>query len=72
MEGIMDDVKLWVQKLDSKCDRVAFDLMPHNIGLLQSPTAAAMNSNAGNTFNSPNGHRSALTPQDVGSEVVTT
>jgi hypothetical protein len=34
MEGVLDDVRLHVKKIDSKCDRVVFDNSPPSTGLL--------------------------------------
>ncbi|CAD6267782.1 unnamed protein product [Miscanthus lutarioriparius] len=41
MEGVLDDVWLRVEKIDSKCDLVVFDKMPHRSGLLPHPSPAA-------------------------------
>ncbi|CAD6218216.1 unnamed protein product [Miscanthus lutarioriparius] len=72
MEGLVDDVRLQVQKLDSKCDRMVFDTMPHGRGLMQPPAATTATATAGTSHASPSGHRAASTPRDVGSGVVTT
>ncbi|CAD6270442.1 unnamed protein product [Miscanthus lutarioriparius] len=72
MEGVVDDVRLQVQKLDSKYDRAVFDSLPQCAGLLQSPAAAATVAKSIAVSELPSGHRVASTPRDVGSGVVTT
>jgi hypothetical protein len=70
VEGFMDDVKLQVQKLNSKSDCMVFNAMPPSAGpSLPSPSARTV---AGAAPASPHGHRAASTPRDVASGVVTT
>jgi hypothetical protein len=39
MEGVLDDVRLHVEKIESKCDQVVFDNTPPSIGL-PSPSSS--------------------------------
>ncbi|CAD6255166.1 unnamed protein product [Miscanthus lutarioriparius] len=72
VEGLLDDVRLQVQKLGVKCDRAVFDTMSHQPGIIPSPTLAVMHSSARLTADRPHGHRVNTTTRDVASGVVTT
>ena len=72
MEGVLDDVRLRVEKIDSKCDRVVFDNMPPSDGLLPQPTPAAVNAASGSDIKSPKGPGVETTTRNMGSLVIMT
>lgn len=72
VEGLLDDVRIKVQKLGVKCNRVAFDSMSSQPGLLLSPTLLVAPVSAGIQSDRPSGHRVVSTTRDVGTGVVTT
>jgi hypothetical protein len=70
MEGIVDDVKLWVEKVNSKCDRMVFDFAAQR-------WSSSVPSSCGSKVHRcqrrlAQWERAAMTPRDVGSVVVTT
>jgi hypothetical protein len=71
-KGVLDDVRLRVEKIDSKCDRVVFNNMPHNAGLLCHPTPAAANAAFGSDIKLPKGPSVETTTRDIGFGVITT
>jgi hypothetical protein len=77
MEGVLDDVRLRVEKIDSKCDRVVFDNTPHSVGLLRSPapasaTTASASAVSGVDISLPKGPGVEPTTRDIASGFVTT
>jgi ABC-type amino acid transport substrate-binding protein len=72
MEGVVDDVRQQVQKLDSKYAPAVFNSLPQGTGLLQSPIAAVIVAKSVAVPDSTSGHRIASTPWDVGFRVITT
>jgi hypothetical protein len=73
VDGLLDDVRITVQKLEKSRDRAVFDEMPLNSGILHTPTKAAAQHAAGFTAEPPViGHRVNLTARVSGSGVVMT
>jgi hypothetical protein len=72
MEGILDDVKLWVDKLDPKHAQVVFDTLPHSGSPLLPSASAGVSTTVTADPTSPMGHGSATTTRDVSSRVIMT
>ncbi|CAD6256357.1 unnamed protein product [Miscanthus lutarioriparius] len=73
MEGVVDNLTLKVQRMSKHYDRVVFDTAPQREpGVFPSPPATSAFATVGSSSTSPSGHCVAVTPQDVGSGVVTT
>jgi hypothetical protein len=73
MDGMLDDVRIAVQKLEKSRERELFDEISHGSGLLPTPTKATAHFSAGFPTEPPvMGHRIDSTTRDSGSGVVTT
>jgi hypothetical protein len=72
MEGVLDDIKLEVQKFTNPRDHQVFDAMSHHLGIFEASPMTAVQSAAGLTAKPPDGHCIESTTRDVGSGVVTT
>lgn len=72
MEGLLDDIKLEVQKLTRPRDRQVFDAMSHQPGILASSPTAPAQFIAGLNAKPPDGHGFDSTTRDAVSGVVTT
>jgi hypothetical protein len=72
MEGLLDDIKLEVQKLTAPRDRQVFEAMSHQPGILASPPTAPTQFVTGLNAKPPDGHGFDPTTRDVVSGVVTT
>jgi hypothetical protein len=72
MEGVLEDVRCQVEKINSKCDRMVFDNTPHSIGLLRHSPLMVATAPSSSELKSPKGHGVAMTTRDMASRVVTT
>ena len=76
MEGVVDDVRFNVKRLNDQLDRIVIDRAATNSVLLSVPPPpsqmAAARSSAGLTAESPHGHCVDSTPRDIGFGSITT